>query len=229
MGQIAARAFSGPPTPISDQHPAQRLESWLQRAGLAISTMNPETGRHELVLVAPEGFDISAAQRSLAAAMAPPSKPQLAKWLAALSVITVNRQRDDLDTELIVAIYTERLSAFPADVVEHVLLRERWKFFPAIAELEEACDALSSRRRTIARLLAHGQVRCGEPERRPDRGPPLTPEARLRIMAEVWPDRVLGDEAGPFQRAAEVACGEDATAAASLPNAERSARGEAVA
>lgn len=228
MGQIAARAISGQPTPITAQHPAQRLDSWLQRTGLAISTKNPETGRHELVLVAPEDFDVATAQRSLAAAMAPPTKPQLAKWLAALSVITVSRQRDDLDIELIVTIYAERLSAYPADVVEHVLLRERWKFWPAIAELEEVCDALSSRRRTIARLLANGHVRCGEPERRPDRGPPLTPEARLQIMAEVWPDRVLGNEAGPFQRAAEAACGEDATAATSVPNTERSARGEAI-
>ncbi|MFD1511193.1 hypothetical protein [Lacimonas salitolerans] len=173
---------------------------------MVISTKNPETGRHELVLVAPEGFDVATAQRSLAAAMAPPAKPQLAKWLATLSAITISRPRDELDAGLIMAIYSERLAAYPADVVEHVLLRERWKFFPAIAELEEACDALSSRRRAIASLLAQGRVRCGEPHHQPDRGPRMSPEARQRIMAEVWPEAAEQDARGPWRSAVAQTC-----------------------
>lgn len=171
---------------------------------MGFSTRNPETGRPELTLVASEGFDQAAATRSLAAAMSPPDRAQLAKWLATLSAITASRPRDDLDVGLIMAIYTERLSAFPADVVEHVLLRERWKWFPPIADLEEACERFTSRRRTIAGLLAQGRVRYGQkPHQETDRGPAITPEARRRIMAEVWPDRAAADSAGPFQRAAE--------------------------
>lgn len=211
MGQMA-RALSGQPTPlepVATPHPAERLDSWLRRSGLDISMRNPETGRHELVLVAPDGFDAAAAQRSLATAMAPPNKGQLAKWIATLAAITISRQRDELDQGLIMAIYAERLSAFPADVVEHVCLRERWKFFPAIAELEDRCEELSARRRTVARLLAEGRVRCGEQPRQPERGEPLSAEARRRIMAEVWPDRVLGEALGPVQRAVQAACDGD--------------------
>ncbi|MBC7138677.1 MAG: hypothetical protein H5U17_07985 [Defluviimonas sp.] len=196
---------------------------------MGFSTRNPETGRHELMLVAPAGFDVRTARRSISAAMAPPDKPQLAKWLAALGAITISRQRDDLDIGLIMAIYAERLSEFPADVVEHVLLRERWKFFPAIAELEEACEALASRRRLVASLLADGRVRCGEPPRQPDRGAPLTPDARRRIMAEIWPDRAVGDAAGPFQRAADAACAHEGNAPTDMPDGAPGARTEAMA
>lgn len=173
---------------------------------MGISTRNPDTGRPELTLVASVGFDLDAATRSLTAAMSPPDRAQLAKWLATLSAITASRSRDDLDAGLIMAIYSERLSAFPADVVEHVLLRERWRWFPPIADLEEACERHTSRRRTIAALLAQGRIRCGhKPQKvhQTDRGPAATKEARERIMAEVWPDRPAVDLAGPFQRAAE--------------------------
>ena len=139
------------------------------------------------MLVAPPDFDVQRAQDQFEAAMAPASRAQLAKWLAALAAITISRQRDDLDHGLITTIYTERLSNFPADIVEHVLLRERWKFWPAIAELEDAAELLLSRRRAVARLLAEGRVRERTSEPPPDRTP-ATAEARQRILQEVGLD-----------------------------------------
>ncbi len=179
----------------------------MQRSGLDISTVrNPNTGLSEVVLIAEEVFDAQRVNRALQQALRPATRAQLAQWLAALYAITISRARDDVDQGLVVAIYCDRLSAFPADIVEHVMLRERWKFFPTIAELEEAAEAHMGRRRLVAQLLEQGRIRHRhEIDAQRNAEPPrelVTPEAHRRIMAEVF-----GDKAASMHLAEDIVAG----------------------
>jgi hypothetical protein len=74
-------------------------------------------------------------------------------WLVELSLIT-SRRADDVETETLrLTAYSDRLGAYPADVVREALLVRAWRWWPSWAELREVCEELVSPRRTLRNAL----------------------------------------------------------------------------
>lgn len=87
--------------------------------------------------------------------MAPAPPRAVERWLVELSLITSRRQ-DDTDTEALrLAAYSDRLAAYPADVVREVLLVMVWRWWPSWAELKPECDKLAGPRRRVQNALAN--------------------------------------------------------------------------
>lgn len=74
---------------------------------------------------------------------------KIEEWLAELSVITRRRQDDDITENLRLSAYASRLAEYPADVAREALLRHKWLFFPAWAELQDVCEQLVTPRRAM--------------------------------------------------------------------------------
>lgn len=91
----------------------------------------------------------SAAIAALQAFLAPAPQCDLELWLAELSVMVARRPDDDATETLRLRAYTDRLGAYPADVVREALLVRTWRFWPSWAELKEVCDQLVRNRRAI--------------------------------------------------------------------------------
>jgi hypothetical protein len=137
------------------------------------------------------------------AAMTAATRADVEGWLAELSVVVVPRNEDFATMNLRLAAYSERLVAFPADVVRHALLVYVWNYFPAWAELQEVCDALVSTRRAILRALEVVQLpRPPEPVRER-----VDCETAARILAEAGfsPRRFAAVAARPMARSVEEA------------------------
>lgn len=103
---------------------------------------------------------------------------QIEEWLAELSVITRRRQDDEITESLRLAAYSRRLSQYPADVAAEALLRHRWLFFPAWAELEEVCERLVTPRRA---MLWH--LKNAPQAQEPDGRETMTAERRAEMAA----------------------------------------------
>ena len=87
-------------------------------------------------------------------------------WLAELSVIVARRGDDEFGDELRLSAYASRLSKYPADIVRHVLLKQRWKWWPTWYEVEEICERMHSPRKHM--ILALGRSpHPPEPAHRP--------------------------------------------------------------
>ena len=75
--------------------------------------------------------------------------------LAELKAMTISRQRDDIDMELVGAAYGQRLAQYPADVVNAAC--DRWanreEFWPSWAELKGECDKLMRGRAKVREAL----------------------------------------------------------------------------
>lgn len=140
---------------------------------------------------------LDAARRKLAPSMTPPEADQVSMWLAELSVITARREDDAATESLRLAAYASRLREYPADVVREALMVRRWKFFPAWAELADACDALVKPRRdmlaALERARADADRKAAEASALPAPGQHhetaeerrVSAEAARAIMAEV--------------------------------------------
>lgn len=89
------------------------------------------------------------ALNSLAGFLTPAPRNQIEEWLAELSVITRRKQDDDITENLRLFAYSSRLSEYPADVAREALLKHKWLFFPAWAELQDVCDKLAAPRRAM--------------------------------------------------------------------------------
>jgi len=137
------------------------------------------------------------------AAMTAATRADVEGWLAELSVVVVPRHEDFATMNLRLAAYSERLVAFPADVVRHALLVHVWKFFPAWAELQEVCDALVSTRRAILRALDIARL-PEPPEPMRER---VDCETAARILAEAGftPRRFAAVVGRPMARSIEEA------------------------
>jgi hypothetical protein len=85
----------------------------------------------------------------------------LEEWLAELSVIVARRKDDDFGDELRLSAYASRLRAYPADIVREALLKHKWKFWPAWAELEAVCERLFSPRKHMMVALKAGPAPKG--------------------------------------------------------------------
>lgn len=86
---------------------------------------------------------------ALAGFVTPAPRSQIEEWLAELSVITRRKQDDDITENLRLSAYSSRLSDYPADVAREALLKHKWLFFPAWAELQDVCDKLAAPRRAM--------------------------------------------------------------------------------
>lgn len=121
--------------------------------------------------------------------LAPAESPMIEQWLAELSVISAKRVDDDFSEELRLTAYTRRLGAYPADLVRHVLLVERWKFFPTWQELAERLDAMLAERERMIRAVQRRAAK--EAERSTEQSEPEPEisaeerEARRKRMAEI--------------------------------------------
>lgn len=89
-------------------------------------------------------------------ALCDPCDPQLAaRKLAELRVLTAHRARDGVDVELMAGAYTERLAAYPADIVVAAVdgWANREEFWPTWAELKAECDKRMRGRKMIRQAL----------------------------------------------------------------------------
>jgi hypothetical protein len=78
-----------------------------------------------------------------------------ARKLAELRVLTAHRARDGIDVELMAGAYTERLAAYPQDIVVAAVdgWANREEFWPTWAELKAECDKRMRGRKMIRQAL----------------------------------------------------------------------------
>lgn len=77
--------------------------------------------------------------------------------IARLQMITPERQRSIIDTKARAKIWCEELSKYPADVVVKVL-KERYEWFPSLAEVLNKCDDEIELRRLLKEKLRCANV-----------------------------------------------------------------------
>ena len=83
-----------------------------------------------------------------------------AKKLAELRALTVHRARDGVDVDVMATAYTQRLAEYPADVVADAC--DSWananQFWPAWAELKDACDRKMRGRKQLRDALLNWRL-----------------------------------------------------------------------
>lgn len=150
----------------------QRVRSWL-RANEVVKVETSGEGEFEqfedAVLLgyqpAPELSEGGRAMARIAKAtlddaMKPLTHNDVVAELTGLRALTKSRASDGDDLKLLLTAYTQRLRAYPADVVREVLTSwaNRETFFPSWAELKGELDRLSNWRvRTRAVLEGMGR------------------------------------------------------------------------
>lgn len=115
----------------------------------------------------------------IAAVRTPAPREMVEIWLAELSVSAKKRQEDGFSDVLRVEVYASDLARYPADVVKEALSPRRWKFWPALSEVQEICDAMCRTRAVYAAAAARGPGPQPAPRR------PATEEERARVQALV--------------------------------------------
>jgi len=147
--------------------------------------------------------DRQAALTDLRNFMTPAPMRKIEEWIARLSVTCAKRRDDDFSEELRVVEYASRLSRYPADVVQNVLLHHSYQFFPTWAELEGRCEAMTSPRRQMIQALERGPEQKPEPRREP------TAEEKARIQKlvdEMFPSRSKAEREAAVEKAMEGDC-----------------------
>lgn len=129
-----------------------------------------------------------AALNALSGFVTPAPKNLIEEWLAELSVITRRKQDDDITETLRLAAYSSRLADYPADVAREALLKHKWLFFPAWAELQEVCEKLAAPRRAMLWHLQHAP-QAQEPDERE------IPSAERRAEMVAYAQRVTREMA----------------------------------
>jgi hypothetical protein len=142
--------------------------SYSARREITFSTLGPNGER-----IPPReprflGYDVSGAvtpelAERIDGFMQPAPINAIEQWLAELSVITAKRIDDDVSEELRLTAYARRLADYPADMVRHVLLDMRWKFFPTWAELGDKLDEMKEMRARLIQSIKENVVRPSEP------------------------------------------------------------------
>lgn len=154
-------------------------------AGLAVQMIE---GLPIKVSVTGEAAARRDAVNALAGFMTSAPKGQIEEWLAELSVITRRRQDDDITETLRLSAYSSRLSDYPADVAREALLKHKWLFFPAWAELQDVCDRLAAPRRAMLWHLENAP-QAQEPDERE------IPSAERRAEMVAYAQRVTREMA----------------------------------
>jgi len=154
-------------------------------AGLAMRLID---GLPMKVTVCGDAVSREAAAEALVPFLAPAPNNQIEEWVAELSVITRRRQDDDITESLRLSAYTSRLAEYPADVAREALLRHKWLFFPAWAELQDVCDKLAAPRRAMIWHLQNAP-QAQEPDERE------IPSAERRAEMVAYAQRVTREMA----------------------------------
>ena len=180
---------------LARQRPADVDRAALSRAsllnaGLAVRLTD---GLPVKVSVTGSALARQEAAAALAGFFTPAPHGQIEEWLAELSVITRRKQDDDITENLRLAAYSSRLSEYPADVAREALLKHKWLFFPAWAELQDVCDKLAAPRRAMLWHLENAP-QAQEPDERE------TPSAVRRAEMVAYAQRVTKEMA---ERAAD--------------------------
>lgn len=110
--------------------------------------------------------------------LSPAEAAHIEQWLAELSVISAKRVDDDFSEELRLTAYTRRLGEYPADMVRHVLLVERWRFFPTWQELAERLDAMKAERERVIRTVQSRARQAACAKEQADLEPEISEEER---------------------------------------------------
>lgn len=173
----------------------QRVLSSVRQSGLSVGTVKCPTQGQRMTLTCSDTATAKAAAevalRAVNASLTPTPANKVAQMIAALSSITARRKSDDLESDLAMEIMVGRLSQYPIDALKHVMLRQRHKFFPTLAELEGALDEVTATRRGLKwRLdrIASGLPIHGEGPLRDDNVVTVSKERAEQIMAEVLGD-----------------------------------------
>lgn len=128
--------------------------------------VNPSTGetlglREEVagasLTVAPNA-DVGAALREVCASLRPATEADMEMWLGKLSLVAVRKKTDELESELTLLAYTERLVAYPGDIVRDTLQSWHSKWFPTWGELKEIMDRRVAPRLAVKTALEHHQA-----------------------------------------------------------------------
>ena len=109
--------------------------------------------------------DIEQSIAMVEATLAPCQPRAIEDMLAELSVLTVPRQTSGFNAGMMVSVYTERLRAYPVDVVRSALLGRTWQWFPTWHELLPVCEELIAPRRAILAGLRKGPPKPEPPRR----------------------------------------------------------------
>ena len=94
--------------------------------------------------------------QKIAAVQMPTPRDMVEVWLAELSVSAKKRQEDGFSDALRIEVYSRELAKYPADVVKEALATRRWKFWPALSEVQEICDVMCRTRAVYAAAAARG-------------------------------------------------------------------------
>lgn len=109
--------------------------------------------------------------------LTPFSRRQIEQRLARLSVLVARRAHDDDALRLLE--YANRLTAYPADLVEQVLVREVHEFWPTWREIEASLGPEFRERLAMIEALSQPEEPALESE-------VITPEQREAIMREYF-------------------------------------------
>lgn len=139
-----------------------------------------------LAIEATPDFDRKAAINVVKKHLEGTPQRHVARLLVGLRAITAHRQKTDEDLELQIRIYAKRLSCYPADVLEHVMLHEPWEWFPDLVKIERRCQHHLARRRLILAKLENGEVQARNTHR-------AAPESSRKTMSEEDRIRILNE------------------------------------
>ena len=126
------------------------------------------------------------AAHAIAGFFSPAPIREIEAWIAELSVITRRAKDDEMTERLRLAAFSKRLAAYPADIAQEAVLRHKWLFFPAWAELQDVCDKLVAARAAILWHLKNASNEAPpEPRELPsvDRRREMVAEAQRAISA----------------------------------------------
>lgn len=129
------------------------------------------------------------AAHAIAGFFSPAPMREIEAWIAELGVITRRAKDDEMTERLRLAALSKRLSAYPADIAQEAVLRHKWLFFPAWAELQDVCDKLVAARAAILWHLKNAPV-----EAQPEARELPSVERRREMVAEA--QRVITGFAG---------------------------------
>jgi hypothetical protein len=129
---------------------------------------------------------IAAWAQKVSAVQTPAPRDMVEVWLAELSVSAKKRQEDGFSDALRIEVYSRDLAKYPADVVKEALAPRRWKFWPALSEVQDICDAMIRTRSVYAAAAARG------PAPQPETRRAATDAEKARVQAlvdELFPSR----------------------------------------
>lgn len=94
----------------------------------------------------------SGAKALLESYLRPLPEKTINQGIARLQVVCPEREKSDIDRKFRAKIYLDELGKYPADIVM-AALKQRYKWFPSLAELLEYCENKMAFRRLVEKGL----------------------------------------------------------------------------